>query len=66
MRDKQIREPIFIVGKDFIPRFNELRSGIVNASNNLLPYEVKGTSGIVPKHKINYTEIGLLAGVTKD
>lgn len=31
-RDRQLREPVFIVGKDFVPGY-ELRSGIVNRQN---------------------------------
>jgi len=28
--------------------------------------DIKGTSGIVPKVKINYSEIGQMSGVSKD
>jgi len=38
----------------------------VNKQNQIVPNDIKGTSGIVPKVKINYTEIGHLAGVSKD
>jgi len=39
---------------------------VCNSSGNLVHYELKGSSGIVPKVKINYTEIGVMAGVSKD
>ena len=31
-----------------------------------MPYEVQGASGIIPKVKVNYTEIGIYAPVSKD
>ena len=43
-----------------------MRSGISNKQGSIVPNDIKGTSGIVPKVKVNYTEIGHLAGVNKD
>jgi hypothetical protein len=30
------------------------------------PYDVKGASGIIPKVKINYTEVAILCSQNKD
>jgi hypothetical protein len=60
-----LREPTFIIGKDFVPGL-QVRSGIANAGGQIRPYEIRGSSGIVPKVKVNYTEIGAIAGVTKE
>lgn len=64
-RDLQIREPIFQVAKDFVLGM-PMQPGFVHENGVLRPYEIKGTSGIVPKVKINYTEIGYIAGVSKE
>jgi hypothetical protein len=64
-RDLQIREPIFQVAKDFVLGM-PVKAGFVHDNGVLRPYEIKGTSGIVPKVKINYTEIGYFAGVSKE
>lgn len=64
-RDLQIREPIFQVAKDFVLGM-PIKAGFVHDNGALRPYEIKGTSGIVPKVRINYTEIGYFAGVSKE
>lgn len=64
-RDLQIREPIFQVAKDFVLGM-EIKAGIVHENGVIRPFEIKGTSGIVPKVKINYTEIGYYAGCSKE
>ena len=64
-RDKQIREPIFQVAKDFVLGMT-IKSGVVNNQGVLRPFEIKGTSGIIPKVRVNFTEIGYYAGVSKD
>jgi len=65
IRDKQIREPIFQVAKDFVLGLT-LKSGVVNQNGVLRPFEIRGSSGVVPKVRVNYTEIGYYAGVPKD
>lgn len=65
VRDKQLREPIFQVAQDFVLGM-PLKSGVVNNTGTLRPFQIQGTSGIVPKVRINYTEIGYYAGVSKD
>lgn len=64
-RDKQIREPIFQVAKDFVLGM-PIVAGVVHDNGAIRPFEIRGTSGIVPKVKINYTEIGYFAGVNKE
>jgi len=68
---------VFIVGKDFVSAV-PLRAGIAGgmqsevyegtASNTIRPFALQGTSGIIPKVKINYFEVATLAGgiATKD
>lgn len=65
IRDKQIREPIFQIAKDFVPGVT-VKSGVVHENGVLRPFEIKGTSGIVPKVRINFTEIGYYSGTNKD
>ena len=67
LRDKQNRDLVFVVGKDFcsgvMRRTGDyisdigLKSGKC-AGDALRPNEVKGTNGVVPEMKINYTEVG--------
>jgi hypothetical protein len=50
------------VGKDFVSGI-VLRAGIAhNRGAQVRPYDIKGASGIIPKVKINYTEIAALCG----
>ena len=65
VRDKQLREPIFQVARDFVLGL-EIKSGVVLDNGAIRTFEIKGTSGIVPKVRINYTEIGIYAGVSKE
>jgi hypothetical protein len=65
-RDKQVREPVFIIGKDFVSAVY-LKTGIAhNKGAQVRPFDVKGASGIIPKVKINYTEVAALSGQGKD
>ena len=44
-----------------------LRAGCApNNGNTVRPYDVKGASGIIPKVKINYTEVATFCAQTKD
>jgi len=57
---------VFIVGKDFVSAVT-LRAGCApNNGNTVRPYDVKGASGIIPKVKINYTEVATFCAQTKD
>ena len=57
---------MFIVGKDFVSA-TPLKAGIAyNNGTQVRPNEVKGVSGIIPKVKINYTEVGTNSGFSKD
>jgi len=62
-----VREPVFQIGSDFVNGLN-LRTAITGAGGNIIASSIKGTSGIVPKVKINYTEIGYMTNgsVSKD
>lgn len=57
---------MFIVGKDFVSGVVMKPGMAYNAGTALRPYDVKGASGIIPKVKINYVEIGTLCGLSKD
>ena len=67
---------MFVVGKDFVSGV-ALRAGIAggmqvggeqNYGGAIRPFSIQGTSGIIPKVKINYFEVATLAGgvATKD
>lgn len=44
-----------------------LRTGIAhNKGAQVRPYDIKGASGIIPKVKVNYTEVAALCGQNKD
>jgi hypothetical protein len=53
---------VFIVGKDFVSAAS-LRTGVAyNNGSQLRPHDIKGVSGIIPKVKINYTEVAANCG----
>ena len=53
---------MFIVGKDFVSAVT-LRTGAAhNGGAQIRPYDVKGSNGIIPKVKINYTEVSSYCG----
>ena len=55
-----MREPVFIVGKDFVSAVY-IKSGIAhNKGAQIRPFDNKGSSGIIPKVKINFTEVAAL------
>ena len=55
-----------MVGKDFVSAIT-LRTGISHSSGQQVrPLELKGASGIIPKVKINYVEVGLFCGHNKE
>ena len=56
---------MFLVGKDFVLGAN-LKKAFYTKNGQILQYEIHGASGIIPKVKINYTEIGIYASVSKD
>ena len=71
---------MFVIGKDFVSAVS-LRPGIAGgmtaeawydpsgpAARTIRPFALQGTSGIIPKVKINYFEVATLAGgiATKD
>lgn len=60
-----MREPVFLVGKDFVNGLN-VRKGVCGQGGNVRPFDVGHGSGIVPKVKINYTEVGIFSGLPKD
>jgi len=45
-----------------------LRTAVCGSNGNIVATSIKGTSGIVPKVKVNYTEIGFMtdSSVSKD
>ena len=55
-----MREPVFLVGKDFVSAV-ALRAGVAKGGS-VRPYDLKGASGIIPKVKVNYTEVAVLSG----
>jgi len=55
-----------MIGKDFVSAIT-LRSGIShNRGQQVRPLDLKGASGIIPKVKINYVEVGLFCGQSKE
>jgi hypothetical protein len=61
-----VREPVFIVGKDFASAVY-IKSGIAhNKGAQVRPFDNKGICGIVPKVKINFTEVSALCNLNKD
>lgn len=55
-----------MVGKDFVSAVI-IKTGIShNGGSQIRPLELKGASGIIPKVKINYVEVGLFCGQSKD
>ena len=69
VRDRQTREPVFMVNKDFVGSFT-LKSGIVTTSSSgiatVLPLALKGASGVIPQVKVNYVEVGMLCKKSKE
>ena len=53
------------LGKDFTVGY-PVKAGIANPNGTLRPYSHSGQSGIIPKVRVNYTDIGVRAGVSKD
>lgn len=54
------------MGKDFVSAV-ALRSGVAHSKGaQIRPYDIKGASGIIPRVKINYTDVGLLCNLSKD
>jgi CCDC81 eukaryotic HU domain 2 len=65
-RDNQIRTPVFLVGKDFVSAVT-LKTGVAHHGGaQIRPYDIKGSNGIIPKVKINYTEVASYCASTKD
>lgn len=57
---------MFIVGKDFVSAVY-IKSGMAhNKGAQVRPFDNKGICGIVPKVKINYTEVATLCSLNKD
>ena len=55
-----------MIGKDFVSAVT-IKSGIShNGGSQVRPLELKGASGIIPKVKINYVEVGMFCGLSKD
>jgi len=55
-----------LVGKDFVSAVS-VRAGVAhNGGAQVRPYDIKGTSGIIPKVKVNYTEVACYCDYTKD
>jgi len=51
-----------MVGKDFVSAVT-LKSGVANhGGSSVRPNDLKGASGIIPKVKINYTEVASYYG----
>ena len=70
-RDKQIREPVFVVSKDFVPGTIVLRAGMAVPNRfghglTVRPLGLNGASGVIPKVKVNYTDIASICGANKD
>nr|QBH22546.1 EF hand family protein [Philasterides dicentrarchi] len=63
IRDKQCRNPVFIVSKEFV-KGKQLQTGIY-VDNHIRPFNIQ-TSGKIQQVKVNYTEIGYLGQTTKD
>ena len=65
-RDKQHRQPVFLIGKDFVSAVS-LRTGVAHHNGaQIRPYDIKGVAGAIPKCKVNYTDIAIQCGQNKD
>ncbi|KAM3134464.1 hypothetical protein pb186bvf_013430 [Paramecium bursaria] len=62
-RDRQPRQPVFLVGKEFVSGMN-LKTAIA-IGRQLRPYNIQ-TSGLIQHTIINYAEIALYANQNKD
>ncbi|CAK76335.1 unnamed protein product (macronuclear) [Paramecium tetraurelia] len=62
-RDKQPRQPVFLVAKEFVNGFN-LKTAIANG-RQLRPYNIQ-TSGKIQHAIVNWAEIALYASQNKD
>lgn len=57
---------MFMVGKDFVSA-TPIQTGIsCNLGATVRPHAIHGSSGIIPKVKINYVEVGTFCGFEKD
>lgn len=56
---------MFLVGKDFVSAVF-IKTGISHVKGTVRPFDNKGASGIIPKVKINYTEVAALSTLNKD
>jgi hypothetical protein len=54
-----VREPVFLVGKDFVSAVSLKAGRAHHGGASIRPYGNNGASGIIPKVKINYTEIAV-------
>ena len=63
-RDVRLRRPVFLVSKEFVKGMN-IGTGIVSGGS-LRPFSMKGAISGIGETKVNFTEIGIYAGVDKD
>lgn len=63
-RDIRIRKPVFIVSKEF-GNGRELKAGIMT-NQGIRPYSMSGVTSGIPLVKVNFTELGVYAGLDKD
>jgi nucleoid DNA-binding protein len=64
-RDKQFREPVFMVGKDFVNNIT-MKKGIAHTWGDVRPFDLKGANGIIPQVKINWVEVAVFGGLPKE
>lgn len=62
-RDKQYRDPVFLVSREFVLGWS-LKTGIF-INGHLRPYNVQ-TNGTISTTKINFTEISQYANTNKE
>ena len=64
-RDKQERQPVFLINKDFAGSY-PLAHGIVNWAGQLVQKDQHGSTGIIPTSQVNFFELAAASGLSKD
>ena len=60
---RETRSQCSEANSDLLSKFSDRTGG--GTRNTVIPFELRDNNGIVPKHQINYTEISVHSGVSK-
>jgi hypothetical protein len=63
-RNKEPRKPLFLINKDFIKGL-DIKQGICTETS-LIPYSLKSLEGVIQQFKMNFVEIAIEAGTSKE